>query len=597
METRLLSDQEHHVHRAAQSLGELHGGIRRRNGSMGNPEDELREMQKFGVTAGPEEWSAVANLDVYFTSMYNYFNKRGLVAVIVGGVTDIITLGFTVFFSTFLFSWVDWGRLLECSDEESCRHLGHYLRNPLNSPSFIDILVIFWFLIFLVYWLWTIVSFLTQAREATEMHAIFKHRLGIGDRELQTIQWHQVVSRLEEEQKSGRYRIAISSATSETFTAKDVACRIMRKENYFIAMLNKGLLPLRLPVPRVPPFIRCLISDEDEDEQRPQSSTQRAAILNIDNKLTRPEAINSEMVLNSWWRLSRRSYLTKTLEWSINFCVLNQMLNEKFTVRQDFIDGVNVLQKRFVWIGCLHFVMMPFILVFMVIHFFLKHAQEWNHSKNYLGPRQWDNLALWHFREFNELPHIFEKRVARSYEHGSLFAKSQVFYNPVVSVLARCFAFISGSFVGVLLVLTLLDDAYLFHITLNNRNLLWYLGILSAVFAFSRALVYEASTDERIEVEDADEAMSKVAEHTHYFPEHWRGNCNTVEVRDEFLSIFKFKAQLFAEEIIAVLFAPFTLCCAMPAAADRILDFIRNHTEDVEGIGSVCGYSLFAFDR
>ena len=109
METRLLSDQEHHVHRAAQSLGELHGGIRRRNGSMGNPEDELREMQKFGVTAGPEEWSAVANLDIYFTSMYNYFNKRGLVAVIVGGVTDIITLGFTVFFSTFLFSWADRG--------------------------------------------------------------------------------------------------------------------------------------------------------------------------------------------------------------------------------------------------------------------------------------------------------------------------------------------------------------------------------------------------------------------------------------------------------------------------------------------------------
>ena len=111
----------------------------------------------------------------------------------------------------------------------------------------------------------------------------------------------------------------------------------------------------------------------------------------------------------------------------------------------------------------------------MIIHFFLKHAQEWNHSKNYLGPRQWDHLALWHFREFNELPHIFEKRVARSYAHAGLYVKRQAFHNPVVSVLARCLTFISGSFVGVLLVLTLLDDAYLFHITLHDKNLLWYL--------------------------------------------------------------------------------------------------------------------------
>jgi autophagy-related protein 9 len=258
---------------------------------------------------------------------------------------------------------------------------------------------------------------------------------------------------------------------------------------------------------------------------------------------------------------------------------------------------VDTLKKRFFWMGCLHVILMPFILVFMIIHFFLKHAQEWNHSKNYLGPRQWDHLALWHFREFNELPHIFEKRVARSYAHAGLYVKRQAFHNPVVSVLARCLTFISGSFVGVLLVLTLLDDAYLFHITLHDKNLLWYLGVLSAVFAFSRALIYESPIEERMQIEDADEAMTRVAEHTHYFPEHWRGKCNSIEVRDEFLSIFKFKAQLFAEEVLVVLLAPYVLCSAMPAAAERILDFIRNHTVDVEGIGSVCGYSLFSFDR
>jgi hypothetical protein len=39
----------------------------------------------------------------------------------------------------------------------------------------------------------------------------------------------------------------------------------------------------------------------------------------------------------------------------------------------------------------------------------MQHAQEWHSNKNYLGPREWDHLALWHFREFNELPHVFER--------------------------------------------------------------------------------------------------------------------------------------------------------------------------------------------
>ena len=44
---------------------------------------------------------------------------------------------------------------------------------------------------------------------------------------------------------------------------------------------------------------------------------------------------------------------------------------------------------------------MPFVLVFMCIHFFYSHAQEWHSQQNYLGPREWAPLARWHFREFN----------------------------------------------------------------------------------------------------------------------------------------------------------------------------------------------------
>ena len=508
----------------------------------------------------------------------------------------MITLGFTVVFSTFLFSWVDWTALLECKDEHTCHPFLHYVSNPMERPTLWSVMVFIWFCLFSVYWLWTVLSFGTQARDAMGMHRFFQHRLGISQRDLQTIEWHEVVARLVALQESGKYRIAINKAG---LTAQDIACRIMRKENYLIALINKRVLPLHLPVPNLP----CLIAAGD--------GTSDAAATHATNggeggggsgdgdgggHEGEREGVTEDLAADTlkrtrWWRLSRRRYLTKTLEWSLYFCVLNHMLNEKFTIRRRFLDDAEALRKRFITLGVLHIVLMPFVLTFMVIHFFLKNAQEWHSKKNYLGPRQWDPVALWQFREFNELPHIFERRLNLSYEHADRFVKR--FHRPAVSVIARCLSFISGAFVGVLLILTLLDDSYMFWITLYDRNLLWYLGIFSTIFAVTRSLV-PAPLESNL---DGDELMARVAEHSHYFPDSWRGKCNTHAVRDQFFSIFKFKVQLFCDEILVVLLAPFVLCVSMPAAAEDMLRFIREHTVDVEGIGSVCGYSLFDFGR
>lgn len=52
-----------------------------------------------------------------------------------------------------------------------------------------------------------------------------------------------------------------------------------------------------------------------------------------------------------------------------------------------------------------------------------------------------------------------------------------------------------------------------------------------------------------------------------------------------------------AQELLSVLFAPVILCFSMPGCAQEIVDFVTEHTVDVEGVGSVCSYSLFDFGR
>ncbi|CAN0485440.1 unnamed protein product, partial [Ectocarpus sp. 8 AP-2014] len=89
----------------------------------------------------------------------------------------------------------------------------------------------------------------------------------------------------------------------------------------------------------------------------------------------------------------------------MHFCVLNHMFSDKFTIRTQFLQDVRALKARLVLVGLAHVVLLPFLLLFMVVYFFLQNAQEWHSSKvrSYLGPREWSPLARWTFREFNEV--------------------------------------------------------------------------------------------------------------------------------------------------------------------------------------------------
>jgi len=71
--------------------------------------------------------------------------------------------------------------------------------------------------------------------------------------------------------------------------AHDIANRIMRKDNYFIAMINRDVLDLTVPVP----------------------------------------------ILNT------RLLLTKILEWNINLCIMKYVFDDQGQVRSAFIKDAH----------------------------------------------------------------------------------------------------------------------------------------------------------------------------------------------------------------------------------------------------------------
>jgi len=230
------------------------------------------------------------------------------------------------------------------------------------------------------------------------------------------------------------------------------------------------------------------------------------------------------------------------------------------------------LKRRFIVCGIIHAVFMPFILFFMVIYFYFQYSYDLRSTRQYFGRREWSRLALWEFREFNELQHIFERRLGPSYDAAEdylqLFTQSSIMH-----AFGRALMFLSGSLAAVLLSFAAINDAILLHVKLGQWNLLWYVGIMGAAYSFGKGLLPDSSIHPKYQhnlFADMNTALAKVTKHTHFLPNHWKDRGWDESVKASFSRLFEYKTKLFLFEIVSVLLAPIILCYSLPKRADDI---------------------------
>lgn len=128
-----------------------------------------------GEEAEEKRYRPVVNLDTFFFDMYMYHNSKGLPAILLTQVCAICSLGFTVGFSAFLIAFVDWGKLVECKDEETCRELDYYVvRKYFASPTFFGFLTLGYCLLFSVFWVWRIFTAYQIIVHAVDMEKFYR---------------------------------------------------------------------------------------------------------------------------------------------------------------------------------------------------------------------------------------------------------------------------------------------------------------------------------------------------------------------------------------------------------------------------------------
>jgi autophagy-related protein 9 len=158
---------------------------------------------------------------------------------------------------------------------------------------------------------------------------------------------------------------------------------------------------------------------------------------------------------------------------------------------------------------------------------------------------------------------------------------------------ARFIAFIAGAIVSVLALATVIDpELFLsFEIT-TNRTVIFYLGIFGTIWAVSHGTI----PDDNV-VFDPEYALLNVIDYTHYKPASWKDRLHSDEVKREFSELYQMKVVIFVEELFSIILTPFILWFSLPQCSDRIIDFFREFTIHVDGLGYVCSFAVFDFKK
>ena len=488
-------------------------------------------------------WANVENLDNFLQDVYQYYLGKGFWSMLLQRFLALVSSAFVVGFTMFLTNCIHY-RNVPGSNRMHDILVPRCVKNMSTFPTiFLSIATFMWVL--------KCVQYALDIGRLRNMHDFYLHLLNISEAEVQTITWPELVGRLMALRDANfhtatlKSRQVFGSQSKQRMDAQDIANRLMRKENYLIAMFNKEIFDFTLPIPL----------------------------------------------------LRNRSFYSHVIEWNIQQCVFDFVFGAQGQIRPLFLKDTHrkqlsaALVQRFRFAAVVNVIIAPLIVVYLLVQFFFQYFTEYQKNPAQIGTRQYTPLAEWTFREFNELWHLFQKRINMSYPFANRYINQ--FPKDKTIQAARFVSFIAGALASVLALMSIVDpELFLgFEIT-HDRTVLFYLGICGTVWAVARGLLPEDNL-----VFDPEIALQEVIEFTHYQPAHWNGRLHGDEVRKEFATLYQMKLVIFVEEIFNLIFTPFVLWFSLPSCTDAIVDFFREFTVHVDGLGYVCSFAEFNFKK
>ena len=163
--------------------------------------------------------------DHFHKQLYNFYYNKGFMPILLTEITDIISLLFSIVFTYFFFILLDWSSLLECKNANNCSDIYSYL--IYKELNFFEICVVF---VSIIYFINKSYDFVSKIKNLYLINNYYENELEIKSNDLYSLSWSTVLKKITEKQS--------------IFDTHDITNKIMKKENYMIALIDKKIIDI-----------------------------------------------------------------------------------------------------------------------------------------------------------------------------------------------------------------------------------------------------------------------------------------------------------------------------------------------------------------
>lgn len=302
----------------------------------------------------------IQDLDFFFTRIYEYHRKSGLKCIIVDKILSLVQFLFVVFFCLFLVHLVDYDIMFKNKSVDESKPVGTEgkvtIKDVIQPLDKVQISGIEVFLLMFAAFYW-IVLFVRMIHYIVIQHAIqgfYNQALNIKDCSAYT--WLEVQDRLIKAQ----HHVLIQESTMNEL---DVHNRILRRTNYLIGLMNKGLIPVHYNLP--------LIGEV--------THLSEGFLFNLSLLLFATNGPGSLFEKN--WKLRN----------DVKSSSNRQVMAQQFSIRCKILSLMNLL-------------LLPLIFLWQILYLFFTYAEVLKRDPSMLfGSRNWSPYSRLLCRHLNEL--------------------------------------------------------------------------------------------------------------------------------------------------------------------------------------------------
>ena len=185
--------------------------------------------------AAKSRWTHIDDLDSFFTKVYDYHQKHGFTVMMLQEILELAQFIFIVFFTVFMAECVNYPVLFKDKIPDGKPHKltlrDVVTSTPFSSMHFLTQTFIF---VSVLFWVTRLIVVVYHVFQFWDIKCFYNTALRIPDSELDSVTWWEVQQRLVQAQKEHMMCIH-----KQELTPLDVYHRILRFNNYIVAMVNK----------------------------------------------------------------------------------------------------------------------------------------------------------------------------------------------------------------------------------------------------------------------------------------------------------------------------------------------------------------------